>query len=96
MKILITRHLGVREALRLQGHVFDRHDPYYNPRAYQDLPRGSTIVGALPVPVAATICRAGHHYQHLIIPRVQSPDAFTLGYLKEHLVLEEFHVEAID
>jgi len=96
MKVLITRHLNVREALRAQGHRFSGHFPHYTPAILKPLPRGSTIVGALPVPVAASICRAGHHYQHLIIPRVQSPDAFTIGYLKENLVLEEFHVEAID
>jgi len=50
----------------------------------------------MPVPVAAAICRAGHHYQHVIIPRASDPSSLTYAYLSRNMELSEFHIEEID
>lgn len=93
--ILITRHEAVYEAVRAR-HPGLRHFHFYRPEILRDLPPASTIVGALPVPVAATICAAGHHYQHLVIPNASKPGAFTLPSLRQNMTLVEYHIEEID
>lgn len=95
MTILITRHEPVYRAV-LERHPDARHFHFYRPEILRDLPRGSTIIGSLPIPVAATICRAGHHYQHIVIPRASDPRSLTLPALRANMELVEFHIEEID
>jgi putative CRISPR-associated protein (TIGR02620 family) len=93
--VLITRHEGVYDAVRLR-HPALRHFTFYRPEILRDLPPGSLVIGSLPVPVAASICRVGHHYQHVVIPGASNPGSLTFEYLRRNMELVEFHVEEID
>jgi putative CRISPR-associated protein (TIGR02620 family) len=93
--ILITRHEAVWRAVT-DRHPELRHFHFYRPEILRDLPRGSTIIGSLPIPVAATICAAGHHYQHIVIPNASKPGALTYESLRANMTLTEFHIEEID
>lgn len=94
MNIVISRHEAVRAAVADRIPVSRFYD-FYRPEILRDLPPRSTIIGNLPVPVAASICRAGHHYQHVLIPRASS-EALTYSYLSRNMELAEFHIEEID
>ena len=93
--VLITRHEAVYDAVRLL-HPELRHFYFYRPEILRDLPRGSLVIGSLPVPVAASICKAGHHYQHVVIPNASQPGALTFESLRKNMELTEFHIEEID
>jgi putative CRISPR-associated protein (TIGR02620 family) len=95
MNIVISRHEAVRAAIEDRVKV-DRFYDFFRPEILRDLPPRSTIIGNLPVPVAAFICRSGHHYQHVIIPRASDPTSLTYGYLSRNMELSEFHVEEIN
>lgn len=95
LRIVISRHEPVQAVLASRLHI-DRFYDFYRPEILRDLPPASTIIGNLPIPVAASICRAGHHYQHVIIPRASDPSAFSYASLSRNLELSEFHIEEID
>jgi putative CRISPR-associated protein (TIGR02620 family) len=95
MNIVISRHEAVRAVIEDRIEVARFYD-FFRPEILRDLPPGSTVIGNMPVPVAAAICRAGHHYQHVIIPRASDPSSLTYAYLSRNMELSEFHIEEID
>lgn len=59
---LVSRHPGVRQWIEHNGTVFDRHVPHFNPA---DVQPGDTVIGTLPVNLAAEVCARGASYWNL-------------------------------
>ncbi len=60
----ISRHPGAREWVRKQGVAIDRYLDHLRPE--QILP-GDTVIGSLPVNLAAEVCQRGACYLHLSV-----------------------------
>jgi len=58
----VSRHPGALEWMRQQRIPFDRHETHLDIEAIQ---AGDTVIGSLPVNLAAEVCARGAHYQHL-------------------------------
>lgn len=58
----VSRHPGARDWAMDQNIGFDRLVTHLDPNQVQ---QGDTIIGTLPVNLAAEICEAGGHYLHL-------------------------------
>jgi CRISPR-associated protein Csx16 len=58
----ITRHPGAREWAREEGIAIDRLVDHLDP---EDVQPGDTVLGTLPVNLAAKICAKGAKYFHL-------------------------------
>lgn len=58
----ITRHPGAREWAQSVGLLIDRHCAHLDPAEVQ---AGDTVIGTLPVHLAATVCQRGARYLHL-------------------------------
>ncbi len=93
--ILVTKHEAVHNYVSSIRQI-DRSVPAFYREYLSWLPRGSTVIGNLPVPVVAQICAAGHHYEHVIIPNASKPEARTEAALHANASLVEFHIEEID
>ena len=59
---LITRHPGARHWAEQQRLAIDRHCAHLDPL---DVEAGDTIIGSLPVHLAAAVCAAGARYVNL-------------------------------
>jgi len=59
---LITRHPGALEWAARQQLVVDQFISHLDPGIVQ---RGDTVIGSLPVNLAAKVCEAGARYLHL-------------------------------
>ena len=94
MNLLYTKHTAVERFVKERRKI-DLVRPSFFREHLIGLPRGSTIIGNLPVPTAALICAAGHHYQHVMIPRARHGGT-ELPALRAYAWLAEFHVEEID
>lgn len=95
MLILISRHEAVKAVVSEMMPITRFYD-FFRPEILRDVPPGSLFIGNLPIPIAASICRAGHHYQHVIIPGASRAESLTYSALKRNLTLSEYHVEEID
>lgn len=93
--ILITRHPAVKRVVE-ERLGSTRHYQFYRPEILRGLPRGTKIIGALPVPVVATICAQGHHFLYVVIPNASNPAALRYESLRHNMQLTEFHVEEIE
>lgn len=60
----VSRHPGALEWMRQRGPVFDRHVPHFD---FAQVQPGDTVIGTLPVNLAAQVCAAGARYVHLSI-----------------------------
>lgn len=58
----ITRHPGAREWAAQQGLSIDRHVAHLDPA---EVAPGDTVIGTLPVHLAAEICQRGARYLNL-------------------------------
>jgi CRISPR-associated protein Csx16 len=58
----VSRHPGALDWMRRHGIAFDRHVPHL---AMEDVRAGDTVIGSLPVNLAAEVCARGAAYQHL-------------------------------
>jgi CRISPR-associated protein Csx16 len=58
----VSRHPGALNWMRRRGVVFDRHVPHL---AVEDVRAGDTVIGSLPVNLAADVCARGAMYRHL-------------------------------
>lgn len=58
----VTRHPGAIEWARRQGLTVDRQIAHLDP---SQLNPGDTVIGTLPVHLAAEVCARGGHYLHL-------------------------------
>lgn len=58
----ITRHTGARQWAAEQGFPIDRHVVHLDPA---DVQAGDTVIGSLPVHLAAEVCQRGARYLNL-------------------------------
>jgi CRISPR-associated protein Csx16 len=58
----VSRHPGALDWMRRHGIVFDRHAPHL---AMGEVRAGDTVIGSLPVNLAAEVCARGATYRHL-------------------------------
>ena len=59
---LVTRHPGAVEWAEGNGIPFDVHVPHLDP---EKVSAADTVLGSLPVHLAAEVCRRGAHYFNL-------------------------------
>lgn len=60
----VSRHEGALQWMRQSGVAFDRHVPHLDPA---EVLTGDTVVGSLPVNLAAQVCQRGAAYWHLAL-----------------------------
>lgn len=72
----VSRHPGALQWMRQHGHAFDRHVSHLD--ATQVVP-GDTVLGTLPVQLAAQVCARGTAYWHLTFPMPQEARGGELG-----------------
>jgi CRISPR-associated protein Csx16 len=63
--LFITRHPGAREWAGRQGFEIDQLVEHLDPA---DIRAGDTVLGSLPVNLAAEVCGRGGRYFHLTLP----------------------------
>jgi len=63
--VFVTRHAGAREWAARRGLIVDRAADHIEP---QEVQAGDTIIGSLPVSLAAEVCARGGRYLHLVLP----------------------------
>ncbi len=61
---LVTRHPGAEEWVRRRGIQVDRQVDHLDVGSISE---GDTVIGTLPVNLAAEVCRRGGHYIHLAL-----------------------------
>lgn len=91
----VTRHPGALEWAEQQGVEFDHHVAHLDPAAVQP---GDTVIGSLPVHLAAQVCSRGGRYLNLSLDlpgklRGRELDARTLVECGARL--EEFKVISV-
>jgi len=62
--IAVTRHPGARQWLDRQGIRVDRFTDHLE---VDRIRPGDTVIGTLPVHLAAEVCRRGARYLHLVL-----------------------------
>lgn len=62
---LISRHPGAIDWIKQQGIPFDHHLSHLDATSQASIAAGDTVIGSLPVNLAAQICNLGAHYWHL-------------------------------
>ena len=60
----VSRHPGAADWLREQGLVVDRRVAHLDPA---EVGPGDTVIGTLPVHLAAAVCARGARYLHLTL-----------------------------
>lgn len=60
----VSRHPGALHWMQAHGPAFDRHVPHLDPAQVQP---GDTVIGTLPVNLAAQVCERGAAYWHLAL-----------------------------
>ncbi len=88
----VTRHPGALDWARAKGIAFDRHVTHLDP---QEVGAGDTVIGSLPVHLAAEVCIRDARYFNLSLDlpahlRGRELDAATLETCAARL--EEFDV----
>lgn len=58
----ISRHPGALQWMQVHGPAFDRHIAHLDSN---DIHAGDTVIGSLPVNLAAEVCARGAQYWHL-------------------------------
>jgi CRISPR-associated protein Csx16 len=58
----VSRHPGALDWMRRHGFTFDCHVPHL---AIEAVCAGDTVIGSLPVNLAAEVCARGATYRHL-------------------------------
>lgn len=89
----ITRHPGARDWAEEQQLAIDRYCLHLDPA---DVAAGDTVIGSLPVHLAAAVCAAGARYFNLSIdlPVNARGKELSIEQLKQfNTRLEEFHAE---
>lgn len=88
----VSRHPGALQWMQQCGPAFDRHVPHLDADQVQ---RGDTVIGTLPVNLAAQVCARGAVYWHLALEmpaqqRGQELNAQELQALGA--TLQQFHI----
>lgn len=88
----VSRHPGAIEWARMRGFAIDRWAAHLDP---SQVARGDTVIGTLPVNLAAEVCRRGARYWHLSIAPAQAWRGRELSEQDLHRLdatIECFHV----
>jgi CRISPR-associated protein Csx16 len=90
---LVTRHPGTLQWMQQHGPAFDCHVAHLEPARIQP---GDTVIGTLPVHLAARVSARGGKYWNLVLDtpahwRGQELSAEQLNSVQAHL--QEFHIE---
>jgi CRISPR-associated protein Csx16 len=91
----ITRHPGARSWAVQQNLVIDRYCTHLDPA---DIQAGDTIIGSLPVHLAAAVCSAGANYINLSIDlpaHARGKELTCEQLIQFNARLEAFHTERI-
>lgn len=90
----ITRHPGAKQWAREEGFVIDRLVAHLEP---EEIRPGDTVLGTLPVNLAARICEQGARYYHLSLelPLEQRGKELSVEDMRRFGArLEEYRIEA--
>lgn len=92
---LVTRHPGTVQWMRHHGTPFDRHVTHLY---LQDVQPGDTVIGTLPIHLAAQVCARGAHYWNLTLQlpehtRGRELAAEELGQF--HAALEQYDIRKV-
>lgn len=60
----VSRHPGALHWMQQHGPAFDQHVPHLDPIQVQT---GDTVIGTLPIHLAAQVCARGAAYWHLAL-----------------------------
>jgi CRISPR-associated protein Csx16 len=91
----VTRHSGAVEWARRQGLAVDRQVDHLEP---VELAEGDTVIGTLPVHLAAAVCERGGHYLHLSLdlpPELRGRELTADDMEAAGARLEEYRVERL-
>ena len=80
--------------MRQHGPAFDSHVPHLDPA---DVQRGDTVIGTLPVHLAAQVCTRGATYLHLSLtppPDMRGQELSTADLQLLAATLQPFNVQA--
>lgn len=93
---LVTRHPGAVEWAARHGIQWDKHVAHLDPR---EIAAGDTVIGSLPINLAAEICNRGARYFNLSLNlpahlRGRELDAATLTACEARL--EEYIVKKVN
>lgn len=90
--IFVTRHKGARDWAKLNNLLIDRWETHLDPNVVSP---GDTVIGVLPITLAAEVCRIGAHFFELVVPlpselRGKELTAEQLTFLRAKLV--QYHI----
>ena len=91
----ISRHPGAWQWAQKHGVKADRQITHL---AIDDIQRGDTIIGSLPVNIAAQACKKGARYIHLTLdlPAEMRGRELTAEQLEQYgAMLQAYHIEKI-
>lgn len=91
----VSRHPGACDWAEAQSLEYDHLITHLEPHR---LERGDTVVGTLPVNLAAEVCKRGAHYIHLSLilpPELRGVELSVDDLNRLDATLEEFKVEHI-
>lgn len=89
----VSRHPGALQWMQQNGPAFDCHVPHLDPAQVQ---RGDTVIGTLPVSLAAQVCARSAAYWHLALemPAQQRGQELSAQELQAlGVTLQQFHVQ---
>ncbi len=92
----ITRHGGARDWAVRQGLAIDRLVEHLDPEKVQT---GDTVIGSLPVNLAARVCAQGARYLHLAMelpPRLRGRELTADDMDACGARLEEYHITRME
>ena len=92
---LISRHKGAIDWVKAHDLSIDRWVPHLDP---DDVNAGDTVIGSLPVNLAAAICKRGARYFHLsvVVPAtLHGQDLSAAEMMDISAKLQAFHVEEL-
>ncbi len=89
----VSRHPGALQWMQQRGPTFDQHVPHLD---IAQVRPGDSVIGTLPVNLAAQVCARGAAYWHLALEmpanqRGQELSALELQALGA--ILQQFHVQ---
>lgn len=89
----VSRHPGALQWMQQHGPAFDCHVPHLDPVQVE---RGDTVIGTLPVNLAAQVCTRGAAYWHLTLQMPAQQRGQELSALELQALgatLQQFHVQ---